>query len=93
MSREIFCQKLHKNAQGLMRPPMPGALGERVFNHISAEAWQAWLTHQTMLINEYRLNLMELKSRQFLLTELEKFLFGEGSEKPAGYIPKNSSST
>lgn len=93
MSREVFCQKLNKQAPGLDRPPFPSALGQRIFENISAEAWQQWLDHQTMLINEYRLNLIEPKSRTFLMAELEKFLFGTGSEKPAGFVPKDSSTS
>ena len=93
MNRDVFCQKLNKMAPGLDRPPFPNALGQRIFENISAEAWQLWLNHQTMLINEYRLSLIEPKSRSFLMTELEKFLFGAGSEKPAGFVPKDSSSS
>ena len=44
-----------------------------------------WLAHQTMLINEYRLNLLEPESRKFIEQEMEKFLFGDGSEKPPGF--------
>ncbi len=85
MSRQVFCKKLGKEAQGLDFPPYPGELGQRIYDHISALAWQDWLNHQTMLVNEYRLHLADQKSRAFLETEMEKFLFGEGSEKPAGY--------
>ena len=68
-------------------PPFPGPLGERVFNEISKQAWKMWLAHQTMLINEYRLSLVEPKSRDFLRDEMQKYFFGEGSEKPAGFTP------
>lgn len=85
MSRTIFCCKLKKEAEGMARAPFPGALGEQIFNQVSKEAWSMWLSHQTMLINEYRLNLIEAKSREFLKEEMQKFFFGEGSEKPAGY--------
>ncbi|HYF97481.1 MAG TPA: oxidative damage protection protein [Coxiellaceae bacterium] len=86
MSRIIFCQKLQQEAPGLDYSPYPGELGQRIFEHISQQAWQAWTNHQTMLINEYRLNLIEPKSHEYLEKEMEKFLFGEGSEKPAGYV-------
>lgn len=72
---------------GLNQPPYPGEIGKKIYETISQEAWQAWLSHQTMLINEYRLNLTERKSREFLKEEMEKFLFGSGSEKPAGFTP------
>lgn len=85
MTREIFCTKLQKQAEGLAKPPYPGPLGERIYQHISKEAWKLWQNHQTMLINEYRLNLLEPEARQFLQTEMEKFLFSTGSDKPPGY--------
>lgn len=81
----IFCTKLKKEAEALDSPPFPGPLGEKIAREISKEAWKSWQVHQTMLINEYRLNVIDPKSRQFLREEMEKFLFGEGSEKPAGY--------
>jgi Fe-S cluster biosynthesis and repair protein YggX len=86
--RTIYCVKLHKEAEGLVRPPIPGERGEKIFAQISKEAWALWLNHQTMLINEYRLNLIDVKSRTFLLEEMDKFLFGPGSDKPPGYKEK-----
>lgn len=87
MTRIIHCVKLNKDAEGLSKPPIPGELGNKVYEQVSAEAWQLWIQHQTMLINEYRLSMLEAKSRAFLRDEMEKFLFGTGSEKPAGYVP------
>jgi Fe-S cluster biosynthesis and repair protein YggX len=86
MSRQVFCQKLNIDAEGLAFVPWPGELGKRVFAHISKQAWAEWLAHQTMLINENRLSPMDPKHRIFLEKEMEKFLFGDGSEKPAGYV-------
>lgn len=88
MSRLIQCAKLHKQAEGLIQPPLPGELGKKIYDQISQEAWQLWIAHQTMLINEYRLSMIDPKSRAFLMQEMDKFLFGTGSEKPAGFIPK-----
>ena len=91
MSRMVNCAKLHKNADGLRMQPYPGELGKRIFDNVSQEAWQMWLKHQTMLINEYRLSPLNPKSRSFLESEMEKFFFGEGSSKPEGYVaPKGS---
>lgn len=87
MTRVVHCCKLKRDAEGMLKAPFPGALGERIFNEVSKEAWNMWLSHQTMLINEYRLNLLEPKSREFLKEEMQKYFFGEGSEKPAGYTP------
>lgn len=83
--RIVYCVKLNKEAKGLAVPPYPGELGQKIYQGISEQAWQNWLAHQTMLINEYRLNLIEAKARQFLEQEMEKFLFGAGSERPPGY--------
>ena len=85
MPRQIFCSKLNEPADAMSAPPFPGPLGEKIFNHISQQAWKMWLSHQTMLINEYRLSLMDPKAREFLRDEMQKYFFGEGSDKPAGY--------
>jgi len=90
MSRRIHCHKLDQEAEGLAFAPYPGELGQKIFEQISEPAWQMWLGHQTMLINEYRLNMLEPKAREFLKTEMEKFLFGDGSEKPSGYVDPNA---
>ena len=87
MTRMIHCQKLDREAEGLDSPRYPGALGQRIYAHISKEAWQLWLQHQTILINEYRLSMLDPKARTFLSTEMEKFLFEGGSEKPGGFVP------
>ncbi|MBK5964347.1 oxidative damage protection protein [Thiocystis minor] len=87
MSRLVHCVKLGREAEGLDRQPYPGDLGKRVFEQVSKPAWQDWLRHQTMLINENRLSPLDPKSRKFLEGEMERFFFGEGAEKPAGYVP------
>ena len=86
MTESIFCIKLNQEAPKMKAPPFPGALGEKIFDQVSQQAWNQWLTHQTMLINEYRLNLAEAKSREFLLQELHNYFFGDGSEKPKGFV-------
>ena len=89
MTRKIHCVKLGKEAEGLDYVPYPGELGQRVYDNISAQVWQQWVNHQTMLINEYRLTPVEPKARKFLEDEMEKFLFGEGSEKPKEFVDPN----
>ncbi len=88
MTRLLFCEKLQQEAEGMLSPPFPGPLGERIFNHISKQAWSLWVGHQTMLINEYRLSLLDPKSRTFLQDEMKNYFFGDGSQKPAGYRPE-----
>lgn len=82
----VFCQKLKKDAPGLKQAPYPGEVGQRILQHISQEAWQQWLTHQTLLINENRLSLADPAARKLLAKEMEDFLFGSGSAKPQGYV-------
>ena len=90
MSRTVQCIKLGREAEGLKMPPYPGELGQRLFDSVSREAWQMWLSHQTMLINEYRLTPIEPKDRAFLEQEMEKFFFGEGSDKPKEFVDPNA---
>ena len=87
MPRTVNCIKLGREAAGLERMPYPGPLGQRIFDEVSAEAWAQWLKHQTMLINEYRLTPVEPKARSFLEEEMEKFFFGEGSDRPKEFVP------
>ena len=90
MSRTVNCVKLGREAEGLDYPPWPGELGKRIYENVSKEAWQLWIQHQTMIINEYRLNAMDPKAREMIAAEMEKFLFGAGSDKPEGYVPPGS---
>ena len=85
MNRTVYCVKLQKESAGLDFPPYPGELGKKIFENISKEAWQQWLGQQTMFINEYLLSMTDPKAREFLATEMEKFFFGEGSERPEGF--------
>ena len=86
MARLVQCVLLKREAPGLDRAPYPGELGQRVYENVSKEAWSRWITHQTMLLNEYRLTPVEPKARKFLETEMEKFFFGSGSKAPEGFI-------
>ncbi|MBT8083774.1 MAG: oxidative damage protection protein [Woeseia sp.] len=88
MSRTVNCVLLKKEAEGLDYAPYPGELGVRIYENVSKEAWQQWLGHQTMLINEYRLTPIEPEARKFLVTEMEKFFFGGGSAKPTEFVPE-----
>lgn len=87
MTRTVHCARLGRDAEGLDFAPWPGELGKRIYAHISREAWNQWLAHQTMLINENRLNPLDPQARRFLAGEMEKFLFGEGSAPPPGFEP------
>lgn len=87
MPRTIHCVLLGIEAEGLDYAPYPGDLGKRIYENVSKQAWQQWLAHQTMLINEYRLTPIEPKARKFLEEEMEKFFFSGGSERPPDFRP------
>jgi len=84
--RMVQCVKLGKEAEGLDNPTYPGDLGQKIFDNVSKEAWQMWMGHQTILMNENRLSPINPEHRAFLEQEMEKFFFGEGSEMPEGYV-------
>lgn len=87
MARMVKCIKLGTEAEGLDLPPLPGELGKKIFENVSKEAWQQWIRLQTMLINENRLNLMDVRARQYLTEQVQKHFFGEGADGAAGYVP------
>ncbi len=85
-TRMVQCVKLGKQAEGLDNPTYPGELGQKIFDNVSKEAWQQWMAHQTILMNENRLSPIKPEDRAFLEKEMDKFFFGEGSDKPEGYV-------
>ena len=86
MTRMVQCILLGVEGEGMDYAPYPGELGQRIYDNVSKQAWQQWLAHQTMLINEYRLTPIEPKAREFLEKEMDKFFFGEGSAKPDEFV-------
>jgi len=87
MSRTVFCKKYKEELEGLERAPYPGPIGQDIFDNVSKKAWQEWTDHQTMLINEKHLSLMDPASRKFLQEEMQKFLSGEDFAQAEGYVP------
>jgi Fe-S cluster biosynthesis and repair protein YggX len=83
----VNCVKLGREAEGMDFPPYPGALGKRIFENVSKEAWAAWIKHQTMLVNENRLSLADPQARKYLMEQTEAFFFGDGAEAASGYVP------
>ena len=86
MSRTVFCTKYQQELPGLEQPPFPGPKGEVVFTTVSAKAWQEWLEHQTTLINEKHLNMMDKEARKFLNEQRDKFFSGDEVEQAEGYV-------
>ena len=87
MPRTVKCVKLGREAEGLEFPPYPGELGKRIWEHVSREAWAQWLKHQTMLVNENRLNLADPRARKYLMEQTERHFFGAGADVASGYVP------
>lgn len=87
MTHTVHCQKLGKDLPGLDQAPYPGELGQKIYENISKQAWELWINQQTMLINEYRLQLIDKEARQFLEKEMQRFLFTNDSTPPPGYKP------
>jgi Fe-S cluster biosynthesis and repair protein YggX len=87
MARTVHCVKLGKEAEGLDFPPYPGELGKRLYENVSKEAWALWLKHQTMLVNENRLNLADQRARQYLARQREQHFCGTGPDVAQGYVP------
>ena len=87
MARMVKCIKLEKEAPGLEYAPLKGELGQRIYENVSEEAWQLWIKHSTMIINEYRLNPSETEGQKILRYQLEQFFFGDDAELPPDYVP------
>jgi len=85
--RMVQCVKFQKELPGLDEPPFNNELGKRIFENVSKDAWRLWLEHMKMLVNEYRLNLMDRQSQQLIQQQMEEYFFGEGAALPPDYVP------
>lgn len=89
MARMVQCIKLDKEAEGLDFPPYPGELGSRIYDSVSKEAWEAWKRIQTMIVNEYRLNMMDASARKYIKEQMENYFFGDGNVRMVeGWTPE-----
>lgn len=89
MARMVHCVKLGRVLPGLERPPFPDELGQRIYEHVSAEAYRQWQGQLTILINHYGLDLLDPDTREMLNRQMEEFFFGEQPEMPEGWTPGN----
>ncbi len=89
MKKTVFCRRYKEKLEALEAPPLPGKMGQEVFDNVSKKAWQEWQSHQTMLINEKHLSLADPEARKYLMAEMNKFLDGEDFDKAEGYVPQN----
>lgn len=91
MTRMVFCRKYQAELPGLDKPPLPGKLGEEIYENVSAQAWREWQTHQTTLINEKRLSLIDPEARKYLREQMERFFANRDVEQAEGFVPKPKS--
>jgi Fe-S cluster biosynthesis and repair protein YggX len=87
MTRTVQCRKYGEELEGLDRPPFPGPRGQDIYDNVSKKAWEAWQAHQTLLINEKHLSLMDPETRKYLQGEMDKFFAGEEYDQAEGYVP------
>ncbi len=87
MTRTVQCAKLKETLPGLPYKPFNDALGQRIYETVSAQAWQQWIEHSKKLVNEWRLDLTLKKSHDLLKEQCDAFLFGDGGTLPADYVP------
>jgi Fe-S cluster biosynthesis and repair protein YggX len=86
--RMVFCVKFQKELPGLTQVPFEGhPLGQRIYDHVSEQAWKLWLDHMRIIMNEYRLNMADPQAQKALLQLMEQFFFGEGAALPPEYVP------
>ena len=90
MTRMVQCVKLGKELPGLKFAPLPNALGQKIFDNVSQEAWNGWLSYQTMLINENRLSLADARAREYIAGHMENYFFGEQVDGISGYTPPSA---
>jgi Fe-S cluster biosynthesis and repair protein YggX len=82
MAGLVMCRKLGRQLPGLDEPPFSGDLGQRIYEEISAQAFEHWQEHAKTLISSYRLNLAEQGARDFLREQMEEFFFGDQAQMP-----------
>jgi Fe-S cluster biosynthesis and repair protein YggX len=86
--RTVFCLKLKRELPGLDAPPWPGPLGQRIYEHISQEAWEMWEERMKMILNEYRLLPFQKEAQALIAKQMEEFLFADAASVPPGYEPE-----
>ncbi len=88
MPRMVQCVKLGRELPGLEKLPFPGELGQRIYEHVSQQAWNMWPAQATIIINHYGLSLADPSAQQILLQQMEEFFFGENAQMPEGWSPQ-----
>ena len=90
MAHMVFCSRYKQEMEGLDEPPFDSDFGHKIYNSVSKKAWQEWLEHQKMLLNEYRLQPWTPQAQEFLVEQMQNYFFGEGASLPTEYVPPSS---
>ena len=87
MARTVNCVVLKQVGEGLEEPPLPGEIGGRIYENVSAEGWRQWLDRLQMIINENQLTSADPDGQSLIERHMLGFLFGEGDfgGLPAGF--------
>lgn len=86
--RMVQCIKLGKELPGLPFKPLPTELGQKIFEQVSMQAWQMWLTESPRFINTYRLDLQSAEGREFLEKQMKIFFgFEKGEAAETAWTP------
>ncbi len=88
MARMVNCVKLGRELPGLEKPPYPGELGQRIYDNVSQDGWDAWMAHSVILINHYGLSFADPRAVDFMKEQMEEFFFGEDAQMPEGWTPE-----
>jgi Fe-S cluster biosynthesis and repair protein YggX len=88
--RIVYCVKLGRELPGLAKPPFPGALGQRIYEQISQQAYDMWEAQRTLIINHYGLNLADPEARKILREQMEEFFFADDARMPEGWVPETA---
>ncbi|HET8649512.1 MAG TPA: oxidative damage protection protein [Gemmatimonadales bacterium] len=75
----LHCTRCGQDREAMAFQPFPNELGQRVYAEICGICWGEWLRYQQQLINHYGLDLRDPKAKEFLLRNMNEFLFGPAS--------------
>ncbi len=87
--KNVQCVKLNQELPALDSPPIPGPLGKKIQEQVSAEAWKMFEEHFIMVTNELRLDLMDDSTNQIFFDQIDQFLFKNTAKPPEGFVPKS----
>ncbi len=82
MAEVITCARCKQKLPGLEKAPFGSALGKKIHAEICQACWKAWLATQNQLINHYGLSTINPDHQNFLIENMQAFLFstGQGAE-------------